>query len=72
MGARRSPGVVRDAIIDYLRSLNGDASVEEIHAAVEQSLGCEIAPSSVRSYLGLNEGHHFVRTSRGRYRIKSR
>lgn len=72
MSTRRSPGAVRDAIITYLSLRDGDATVDEIHSAVEEALGGDLARSSVRSYLGLNEGHHFVRTGRGRYRIKKR
>lgn len=70
MSTRRSPGVVRDAIITYLSLRDGDASIEEIHAAVEEALGGGLAASSVRSYLNLNVDHYFLRTARGRYRIK--
>jgi len=66
MGERRSPGQVRDAIESYLRGVKGDATVGEIHAAVEKQLGGEVARSSVRSYLQI--GQRIARTTRGRYR----
>lgn len=68
--ARRKPGEVRDAIIGYLRARKDPASVGDIHAAVEKRLGGEVARSSVRSYLGLNEGSEFERVARGRYRLR--
>jgi hypothetical protein len=66
----RKPGVVRDAIIGYLRAAKGTATVAEIHRAVEKKLGGKVARSSVRSYLGLNEGTTFKRAGRGRYRLR--
>ena len=63
-----SPGVVRDAIIDYLSALGGDASAEEIMTAVKGNLG-DVPPSSIRSYLNLNTPKTFQRTARGRYRL---
>jgi hypothetical protein len=67
--ARRSPGVVRDAIIAYMRTLKGAAaSVGDIHRAVEESLGGTVPASSVRSYLNLNP-KKFARLERGRYRL---
>jgi site-specific DNA-methyltransferase (adenine-specific) len=69
MTARRSPGVVRDAIIRYLGEVADDASVDEICASVRNALGGEIARSSVRSYLNLNTPNVFLRTARGRYRL---
>lgn len=65
----RKPGEVRDAIIAYLGSAGGKATVEQIHSAVERRLGGSVARSSVRSYLRLNEGKTFVRTGRGEYRL---
>jgi len=70
--ARRRPGEVRDAIIDYLRAVKRAASVDEIHAAVEKRLDGKVARSSVRSYLGLNEGRTFERIGRGSYRLRGR
>lgn len=69
MATRRSPGVVRDAIIQYLSGIKGDASIDEIHAAVSSMLDGEVAKSSVRSYLNLNTPKVFLRTDRGRYRV---
>ena len=70
MVTRRQPGVVRDAIVDYMRGLRGgDASVAEIQTAVDEALGEAIPPSSVRSYLGENTPGRFQRTDRGRYRL---
>lgn len=69
MAARRSPGVVRDAITKYLEGIEDDASVDEIYVAVTNSLGGQVARSSVRSYLNLNSPDVFLRTSRGRYRL---
>jgi site-specific DNA-methyltransferase (adenine-specific) len=65
-----APGLIRDSIIEYLAMLGGDASTEEIVAAVKRSH--EAAPtSSVRSYLSLNTPNTFERVGRGRYRLKS-
>ena len=61
MATRRSPGVVRDAIMNYLRSRGGDASTSEIHEAVCRQLGEEVPASSVRSYLRLNTPATFTR-----------
>ena len=69
MVTRRKPGVVRDAIIAYLASIEGDASTDQIHAAACQTLGGDVAPSSVRSYLNNNTPGTFLRTGRGRYRL---
>jgi site-specific DNA-methyltransferase (adenine-specific) len=67
---RRRPGEVRDAILAFLRSKRADATVGEIHRAVETTLGSKIPTSSVRSYLRLNSGDLFVREKRGRYRLR--
>ena len=65
-----APGVIRDSIIEYLAMVGGDASTDEIVAAVKRSVGA--APtSSVRSYLSLNTPKTFERVGRGRYRLKS-
>lgn len=69
MTTRRSPGVVRDAIVKYLQGIKGDASVEEIRTAVNEALGDSVPSSSIRSYLNLNTPAKFLRTSRGRYRL---
>lgn len=65
---RRPPGQVRDAILSFLTALRGEATVDEIHAAVNATLGEEVPRSSVRSYLNINTPGRFVRTRRGRYR----
>ena len=71
------PGVLRDAVTRYLRSLKGDASVTEIRSAVEEALGRDVRRSSVQSHLNLNVGKTIAgttleKTSRGRYRLSSR
>ena len=69
---RLKPGVVRDAILAYLRHKKTNASVSEISAAVSTDLGGGgVAASSIRSYLNLNEGKDrlFMRTGRGQYRL---
>ena len=67
MAQRRSPGEVRDAIDAFLRR-QGEANVQEIHAAVSRRLTGKVSASSVRSYLNLNEGSKYERVGRGRYR----
>lgn len=63
------PGVVRDAIVGHLRTVNDAATVTEIYEAVSKRLG-DVPPSSVRSYLNLNEPRLFERVARGRYRLR--
>lgn len=65
-----APGVIRDSIIEYLAMVGGDASTDEIVAAVSRTVGT-IPTSSVRSYLSLNTPNTFERVSRGRYRLQS-
>jgi site-specific DNA-methyltransferase (adenine-specific) len=66
------PGVVRDAIVLYLRDQGADgAKVPDIHAAVEQSLKQTVAASSVRSYLNLNTPAKFERLRHGVYRLRN-
>jgi site-specific DNA-methyltransferase (adenine-specific) len=72
MTTRQKPGVVRDAIISYLKRINGDASVTEIQAAVCEEIGREVPGSSVRSYLNINTPRTFTRTAHGRYRMAHR
>ena len=64
---KHPPGSIRDAILGFLTENAGDASVEEIRSAVEQTIG-SVPPSSVRSYLRLRPDI-FERTVRGRYQI---
>lgn len=72
MPSKRRPGEIRDAIINYLGSRDGDATVNEIYAALEERFGEPVAPSSVRSSLNFGVGDLYERTGRGRYRIKRR
>ena len=69
MRHRRLPGEVRDAILDHLRQVDGDAPVSQIGAAVRKRLGDDIPASSVRSYLRLNTPSLLVRTRRGHYAL---
>lgn len=64
---RRGPGDIRDAILAYLATAE-EASPSEIHQALSAQLG-EVSPSSVRSYLNLNEPNLFRRVARGRYAL---
>lgn len=66
---RRAPGQIRDAIISYLDSHEGDASLNEIREGVQETLGEEAPYSSIRSYLRLNTPGVFQRTGHGRYKI---
>jgi hypothetical protein len=69
---RRRPGEVRDAILECLRERGGTGSVSEILMAVRSRLGGDVPPSSVRSYLRLNEGTLFSRERRGHYKLVTR
>lgn len=64
-----APGSIRDSIVNYLVALGGEASIKEITSAVTMQMG-DVSPSSVRSYLNLNEPDVFERTGRGRYRLR--
>lgn len=63
-------GRIRDAIIGYMDAVGSDASIKQISEAVAVQLG-DVRQSSIRSYLNLNVGRVFERTSRGRYRLAS-
>jgi site-specific DNA-methyltransferase (adenine-specific) len=63
-----APGRIRDSILNYLGSLDGDAALEEIQQAVCGELGA-VPSSSIRSYLNLNTPGTFERTGVGRYSI---
>lgn len=63
------PGVVRDAIVEFLGSTQADASTREIVNSVSTRLGA-VSPSSIRSYLCLNTPETFLRTARGRYQLQ--
>lgn len=69
MHHRAAPGLVRDSIVQYLSAAES-ASIGEICEAVAVRIG-HVPASSVRSYLNLNTPELFVRTERGRYRLKS-
>jgi hypothetical protein len=62
------PGSVRDAILAYLSSIDGDASLADIRAGVNSRLG-PTPQSSIRSYLNGNVPKIFIRTERGRYKL---
>lgn len=66
---KRRPGEVRDAILSVLAKRPAGASVAEIVAGVQQSVG-QAAPSSVRSYLRLNTPEVFQRSGRGYYWLR--
>src|SRR5579864_2797377 len=69
---RLQPGLVRDAIFEYLRNRNGSATVGEICAGVRSALGRPVPDSSIRSYLNLNAPATFCRTGHGRYELTNR
>lgn len=66
----RSPGTVRDAIIDYLSRVEAPVSTSLIVQAVERRLG-PVSQSSIRSYLALNTPEVFTRIDRGVYKLTS-
>lgn len=69
MRKRLQPGQVRDAILSFMHQQRGaDASVSDIHAAVNKQLGDTVPSSSIRSYLRLTK-KSFVRVGHGRYRL---
>ncbi|MES2136379.1 MAG: DNA methyltransferase [Pseudomonadota bacterium] len=63
-----APGRIRDAIINYMEAVSGDASIKQISEAITVQLG-PVPPSSIRSYLNKNVGQVFQRTAWGRYRL---
>lgn len=66
--ASRRPGEIRDAILAALAD-GREASIKEIQRVVEDRFGAPVARSSVRSSLALQD-ELFVRTGRGRYRLR--
>ena len=50
---------------------SGEMTVSAIVAGVKEALGADVKPSSVRSYLNLNEGRGktFKRVRHGTYRL---
>ena len=65
---KRSPGAVRDAILEALKDGPDGETVAQITEAVIGRLGPTPA-SSIRSYLRLNTPEVFRRTVRGRYAL---
>ncbi|MCE0974116.1 DNA-methyltransferase [Pseudomonas putida] len=63
-----APGAIRDKIISYLQTCEGDASPAEIVKGISPRSG-SVSSSSVRSYLSLNTPKTFSRTAPGRYRL---
>lgn len=63
---RRSPGQVRDAIVEVLDGRRAGASVQQITKEVSRLIG-DVPPSSVRSYLRLNTPELFMRMDRAQY-----
>jgi hypothetical protein len=70
VATRRKPGEIRDAIYVALHELGGEGTVDEIQDDIERQFGTAVPRSSVRSYLGLNEGTQFKRIGRGRYKLR--
>jgi site-specific DNA-methyltransferase (adenine-specific) len=67
--SRLQPGLVRDAIIQYLRDVGDSATIAQICAGVRSALQRSVPDSSVRSYLTLNAPATFLRTGHGSYRL---
>ena len=68
MDYRIAPGLIRDAILQYL-NIMGTAKLRDIETAVSARLGRAASGSSVRSYLNLNTPELFERVERGKYRL---
>lgn len=64
-----APGRIRDPIVSFLEAIQGDASLQEIHTAVQAEVG-SVSASSVRSSLNLHTPNVFTRTARGRYQLR--
>lgn len=64
---KKSPGLVRDAIVSILADAQEPLSVAEIERNVEIILG-PTPSSSIRSYLRLNSPGLFIKTRRGIYK----
>lgn len=67
---RLQPGLVRDAIVEFLRNRGDSATVAQICAGVRSALRRPVPDSSVRSYLNLNCPGTFFRTGPGRYQLR--
>lgn len=72
MTARRAPGTVRDAIVKVLEGRpKREGTTKEVLDGVRALLGDDVAASSVRSHMRLNEAR-FEHVARGRYRLRGR
>jgi DNA modification methylase len=67
--SRIPPGLVRDAIIEFLRNQASPAPVAKICSGVREALQRSVPDSSVRSYLNLNTPGTFRRSRHGRYEL---
>lgn len=72
MTSRQNPGVVRDAIIAFLREQDEPQTVSAICQGVNAALATDVPKSSVRSYLGANVPQVFDRVRHGTYRLARR
>lgn len=71
--SKSRPGQVRDAVTAVLsQSTREVLTLTEIEQGVSSILGRHTAPSSIRSFLNLNEGSLVRRTGRGQYALASR
>lgn len=66
---RRAPGAIRDAIIQVFKDKRRPLKLDELRASVNELLGEDIPPSSIRSYVRLNTPGRFERVGRGQYRL---
>lgn len=66
---RRRPGEIRDAILNFFKIHQREATPAEIRIAIADHFKAKISESSVRSYLRLNTPHQFVQPSPGKYQI---
>ena len=65
----RPPGIIRDSIEDYLRTVGSPATLAQISQGVINQIG-PTPTSSVRSSLDLHVGSTVERVGRGKYRFK--
>lgn len=63
------PGAIRDSIVDYLRMIDGPATLAQISQAVTNAIG-RTSASSIRSSLNLRVGTTIERINRGQYQLK--
>jgi len=67
---RRPRGETQRIVTAYLARA-GEASLSEISAEVERTIG-SVPPSSIRSHLNANTPGLYERITRGRYRLADR